>query len=987
MNSTARAFPVSPITMIRFFLKFFVVVGLLAFGQSAWAIDDPELEYFTIETPHFYVHYYTGIEDLALKVAITCEEAHATLSPLLDWVPAKVHVNVTDKSDVANGSANVYGRNLMNIYGMAPEADSVLGFYDDWLRVLVYHEYVHILHIDTKGSIFPYLNYVVGKVFAPNQTLPRWYTEGLATYHESARTRGGRVKGALWDMWSRMAALDGVFLDLGAATGSPTQWPGGNSAYLYGSLFLDWVFERYGEIYGTKFNHEYGRRIIPWSLNSTSLDISGVTVESLWNEWTAHAMARAQAQRIAVKAAGETRLHLVTSGDGGSHGFARIRPQFNTITFLYSDFDSTPRYVEIQPNGKLRDLVRVEGGFGPSAWTPDGMELVYSQANTIDAVYNIQDLFAWNAKTKTVRRITQSERAREPAISQDGRWLAYVRNVHGTMELMVRDFQHPSAEPRMLTGGTKFKGTQDGHWQQIATPQFSPDGKHIVYSAWRLDTGARDIWMISTMGGPAQRLTADFALDLDPVFLGNDRILFSSDRSGILNIYEYDLKTTQVRQVTNVVAGVTAPQLLGDKLFATTYASNGYDIVWMTPPSKTSLPARRPAQDDYSARSYPVIDTSTFKKSDYQTSRWLMPLFLSPEFALVTSGSALGASVSGIDPVGKLNWELAAAVLFGDTIDQQGANVGAVMAFSGLPVNVSGIVRYREYPTTRSYFVASDDQLYLSQDWSAQVNASRPFPGILESFSLGASYSIQHSTFEELPYVASDPGDLEPVKPEEYWLNQVSLSLSFSDVDRYPRSISAEKGVVASVSVSVQDPILGSDIEAVSVGYGLSVFLPNPLLRRHVLAALYSGAHTSNLGRSPGNFGLGGNAPQDVLSSVIFQEISLRRVLRGYPVNYQVGPNLQLLSLNYRFPILDLDDGFGTIPVFFRQLKGAVFYETGAAYTGFLADADLISGVGAEVLLSTTFAYYLSGNLRLGYARGLSEGGINEFYFLYGGGF
>jgi len=83
--------------MIRFFLKFFVVVGLLAFGQSAWAIDDPELEYFTIETPHFYVHYYTGIEDLALKVAITCEEAHATLSPLLDWVPAKVHVNVTDK--------------------------------------------------------------------------------------------------------------------------------------------------------------------------------------------------------------------------------------------------------------------------------------------------------------------------------------------------------------------------------------------------------------------------------------------------------------------------------------------------------------------------------------------------------------------------------------------------------------------------------------------------------------------------------------------------------------------------------------------------------------------------------------------------------------------------------------------------------------------------------------------------------------------------
>ncbi|MEZ4459808.1 MAG: hypothetical protein R3E66_08765 [bacterium] len=343
--------------------------------------------------------------------------------------------------------------------------------------------------------------------------------------------------------------------------------------------------------------------------------------------------------------------------------------------------------------------------------------------------------------------------------------------------------------------------------------------------------------------------------------------------------------------------------------------------------------------------------------------------------------------MSGTDPLRQLNWELAAAVLFGQTIDEQGGNVGLVSSYRGGPVDFSFLARYQEFPTSANYFVGSDNQLYLSQQYVGLVSANRPFYGVLDAFSLGASYSVQHATFDELPFVASDPGDLEPVRPSEYWLNQLSVSVSYNQLDRFPRSVSVEQGVAGSVSFSVQDPILGSDVEAVTVSYGLSGYLPNPWLPRHAFAALYSGGHTSALGRNPGNFGLGGNAPQDVLTSVVFQEINTRRVLRGYPVNFQVGPNLQLLSLNYRFPILDLDDGFGTLPVFFRQLKGSVFFESGSAYSGFLADATIIHGVGAEVILNTTLAYYLSGNLRLGYARGLSEGGFDDVYFLYGGGF
>ena len=61
--------------------------------------------------------------------------------------------------------------------------------------------------------------------------------------------------------------------------------------------------------------------------------------------------------------------------------------------------------------------------------------------------------------------------------------------------------------------------------------------------------------------------------------------------------------------------------------------------------------------------------------------------------------------------------------------------------------------------------------------------------------------------------------------------------------------------------------------------------------------------------------------------------------------------------------------------------------DQGAAYDGFLADARLLTGFGAELLLESVFAYYLFGNLRLGYARGLGPDGIHEVYALFGGGF
>ncbi|MEC9398227.1 MAG: hypothetical protein VX475_11435, partial [Myxococcota bacterium] len=224
----------------RAFISLSLLLTLLSLPREGRALDDPRLEYETITTPHFYIHYADGLDDLARKVARSCEESHAILSPLLDWEPAsRTHVNVTDRLDVANGSAQVYGRNVINIYGMPPESDSVLGYYDDWIRILVYHEYVHILHLDTTSKLPSWINAVVGKLYNPNQLLPRWYIEGLATYHESARTGTGRVNSSLYQMWLRAELLSGRDnFTLGQVSNATMRWPFGSVVYLFGCFFI-----------------------------------------------------------------------------------------------------------------------------------------------------------------------------------------------------------------------------------------------------------------------------------------------------------------------------------------------------------------------------------------------------------------------------------------------------------------------------------------------------------------------------------------------------------------------------------------------------------------------------------------------------------------------------------------------------------------------------------------------------------------------------
>jgi Tol biopolymer transport system component len=110
----------------------------------------------------------------------------------------------------------------------------------------------------------------------------------------------------------------------------------------------------------------------------------------------------------------------------------------------------------------------------------------------------------------------------------------------GSLDQVGADGEVYESAGRRLTQGT-------GRDRQ---PAFSPDGESIVFSSDR--SGNLDIWTIEPESGELRQLTDDDADDWDPAFsVDGQRILWSSNRSGNLEIWTARADGSGARQLTH----------------------------------------------------------------------------------------------------------------------------------------------------------------------------------------------------------------------------------------------------------------------------------------------------------------------------------------------------------------------------------------------------------------------------------------------------
>lgn len=965
--------------MLRRLVSILVIVALSAAAPAL--AGDGDLVWRTLDLPHFELHYPERLERVALRAARMCEEAYDVLTPLFDHVPdRKVQVRLTDFGDFANGSATALPYPRINLFAAPPTLDGNLNDYDDWLRLLTFHEYAHILQLDNRSGLPAWLGFLFGGTIAPNQNLPSFVLEGEAVWAEGLTSGRGRIRSAIFRGTLRAQALAGNLPTIDQMVHAPLAFPGANVWYMHGGHFFDWVARTRGLQTAAQTHDAMSDELIPFSLNRSIFEASGQIVVDLFRAWKADLTARSLAERQAVVDAGETQaVALTTTGqthdnprfaaDGTLFAFVSAPEVFSSIYTITPSADAGP--------ATLRRTIDVDGMNRFDVCRASDLVL-YDLPQTHTGAYAFFDLFAVNRATRQRTRLTRGQRMREPTCSPDGRRAAAAQIRAGRTVLVEID---------LGTGAIEVLH-DPGDLNQVAYPVYTPDGQRVVFERVSQRHG-RDLVTVDVKTKQIQNITTDAALELHPRFSPDGRwLVYASDRDGIFNLYAQawtpgasaSATWGPARRVTRVVTGALDPEITpdGQHVIFRMLTAQGTDLYRapfqpgaLAPPS-TEPDVRRadPGEAPIANRAYSAMET-------------LWPVAWSPTFTFSNIESAvtqLGIDVETADAAG-LHFLVGGV----QTIPEEDAvSVSGSYTYTGFRTGLNLSASHNTRSRANGALHGSLPQPWRERVSNFGVGLSLPFQRAGRGTTAALRYSYTVFRPAENIDPVHDPFDTAPSLPPGQERGSLSASVRYADIDTAPFAISSESGRTLGATIRVRHPQLGGDLQTAELFLDYTEYID--LWWRHALAVRAVTAFGRAEGDSRVFYSLGAPPERNVVLDSLDEIFFGSTFLRGYPAGTVRGDRYALLTAEYRLPLADIFRGPDTVPLFMQRLKLALFTDWGQADTAPLdpAPSAFKKSVGAELVTEAVLAWRLSMIVRLGYAWGVNAGSEDQMYFFVG---
>ncbi|UCD85976.1 MAG: PD40 domain-containing protein [Deltaproteobacteria bacterium] len=943
--------------------KIIILAFLTLFPQFSWSATmfDPDLVWRTIETTHFYIHYHQGEEEISQRTANIAEEVHSVLVPLMEWEPSgRTNIVLADNTDIANGFATTFPYNTIFVFIAPPLPESSIGDYDDWLRIVIIHEYTHILHIDQAHRIPKGLREVFGRFYFPNMLQPLWLIEGYATYQETSLTTGGRGRGSYFDMILRCATLEDRLNSIDQVSGQIATWPDGHFPYLYGVMFYQFLAEKYGEKKIANLSRSYSGRTIPFFINTNFKNVLGKDLYQLWREWEVEIRNRYEQQLKKIQEKGITPTVRLTQ-----RGYYIRGPQYSPdgCVIAYSDNNAReyPSLRLINEDGTGNRKLLDRNSDITCSFSPDGKIVLFSQAELYRNFSSYGDLYNYNLGREKLKRLTYGQRLRYPEFSPNGQKILAVLNGNGQNNLVTTD--PDGIEISYLTSSTDI---------QYSAPRWSPSGEKIAVSVWH-PGGYQDIYIYHLEGNVPprpERITHNQALDIFPTWSPDGKyILFSSDRSGVANLYAYRLDTKTFQQVTNLIGGAFESSISpdGKKIVFTGYSADGFDLYQIDfSPDKwwqvefSTEPLDQPVKNKeitYTGRPYRPFST-------------LVPRFWVPLLGIDNQGIQAGLLTFNSDVIN----EHAYSVEFLYGVESQQPAYYLFYQNDQLLPSIS--IEYLDLPYLfGTYDLDGEEDEYWERRQKGLFSISIPIIYYRSSERLSFAYF-----WEELSAITDLPDYFS--KPETGIFSGPRIGFSYSSARKYGFSISPEDGRSISLDYELLHESQGSDFNTEKVIADYREYLSLPF-DNHVFALRLAGGAAFGDILTRRAFRLGGVSGAEALMGIEERNF----YLRGYPEDALRGQRICLVSLEYRFPLRSHESGIGTLPFFFDKTHFRFFTDWGNAWDEDTGFNDFKIGVGAEFILDVTLGYYLPLSGRFGWARGLNEEGISKFYFQLGSSF
>lgn len=463
--------------------------------------NHPELEWQTIETEHFSIHFHQGSERSARTIAGISESVYKPITDLYGYEPdTKVHWIVRDHDDYANG-ATYYYDNKIEIW--ATPLDFELRGTHHWLYDVITHEFAHMIQLGAArkaprwmpGVYFQYIDYEPEKrpdvlYGYPNRimswptigtVIPMWFAEGTAQY---------MVKGLGYDWWDahrdmilRTRALDGKLLSWNQMGVFGKSSYGSESVYNHGYALVRYIADKWGERKLAELTDYMAR---PFSITFDQacrkvLHLSGKELHAYWvNDITAEYHKNSATIRDNLRSGeivsdeGFANLYPTFSPDGKRIAFMSNKGKdYMSLSKLYlydMELDSlienkipAKGYVSWSPPeqkwefNERRLTPQVMGAEGNLHTAPNriadpstgGKYLAYAlidKPNKDGSHY--EDLYLWDFEHEESIRLTTDARLAMPSFSPDGKRLVAIHNSDGTHNLTVVDLPDTLREPK-----------------------------------------------------------------------------------------------------------------------------------------------------------------------------------------------------------------------------------------------------------------------------------------------------------------------------------------------------------------------------------------------------------------------------------------------------------------------------------------------------------------------------------------------------------
>jgi Tol biopolymer transport system component len=562
------------------------------FGRNK--VQYKQLDFKVLKTEHFDIYFYQGEEGAAADAARMSERWLTRLStvfqhelsgrqPLILYASAAEfqQTNVIG-GDIGEGTGGVTEalrrRIVLPVGGTLGDLDHVLG-----------HELVHAFQYDITGSGRP------GSLGAlPGATaLPLWFIEGMAEYLSLGPIHPPTA------MWLRGAIQDTAKDTLPSfrQLDNPRYFP-----YRYGHALLAYVAGRWGDhAIGQLLRHAGRRRGVEQAIR----EVLALSPDELVARWHAEVHTTYEPLlgetrppetfgRRVIAARGDNRYNIAPSlsPDGSHMMFLSDRDIFSIDLFLA---DTRTGRIKRQVTKSAVDphLQSLEFIESAGSWSPDGKRFVFAGLSRGEPVLVLYDI----ERGKRAREIRFSNLGQilNPSWSPDGRSIAFSGVAGGFTDLYIYDLV--AGQIRRLTDD-QFADLQ---------PAWAPDGRTLAFATDRFGTdlatlriGPQALALIDVATGQVHRVPGPTNLrQLNPQWSPDGTSLyFLSDPDGITNVYNVNLTSGQLSQVTDLFTGVsgiteTSPALSvaqqSGRLMYSVFRANGYDLYTVDAPSVVAV--------------------------------------------------------------------------------------------------------------------------------------------------------------------------------------------------------------------------------------------------------------------------------------------------------------------------------------------------------------------------------------------------------------